>query len=144
MGGLVARGLIHADRPARLGRVVQLGTPNHGSAITDIMVRLHLDGLVIGSAVPLLSAHRSAHLLALLGQVDYPLGVIAGNFWLDAGTGFLLPRPNDGKVTIESTKVAGMTDHVILPVGHTIMPWKPQVIRQTIAFLRDGAFSRAV
>lgn len=37
MGGLVARAYIAKHRPARLGRVVMLGTPNSGSEVADLL-----------------------------------------------------------------------------------------------------------
>lgn len=45
MGGLVTRVYLSRHRPARLGRVVMLGTPNGGSEIADL-----LKGFEIGRA----------------------------------------------------------------------------------------------
>lgn len=143
LGGLVIRAYIHAHRPAVLGRVVLLGTPNGGSGLMDLLIRLGVQGWVGGAVSDLLSTRPPAEVVALLGRVDYPLGVIAGDFWPDMGTGWLLPRPNDGKVTIASTRVAGMHDHIVLPVGHTFMPAQRAVITQTRHFLKTGGFDRA-
>jgi len=144
MGGLVIRALLHARTPANLGRVVMLGTPNHGSAIADLVVRLRLTRVVVGKAAPLLSENRTADLEAVLGTPTYPLGIVAGDFWVDGASGWLLARPNDGKVTVASTRLEQMADHITLPVGHTFMPWQPSVVAQTIAFLCNGRFDACV
>jgi triacylglycerol lipase len=72
--------------------------------------------------------------------VDYPLEIIAGNRFIDPVSWLLIPGPNDGKVAVARTRVDGMTDWVILHASHTFLPQNDEAIRQTIFFLRHGAF----
>jgi hypothetical protein len=71
------------------------------------------------------------------------LGVIAGDWPL--GLGRLvgaLDGPHDGAVTVAETRLAGATDHIVLPVSHSAMVLSSAVVRQTVGFLRDGRFTR--
>ena len=72
----------------------------------------------------------------LLGEVDYALGIIAGARSVDPLGWMLIPKPNDGRVSVTRIRVAGMADHLTLPVTHAIMMCSPVVIRQTMHFLK--------
>lgn len=143
LGGLVARALIKADRPARLGRVVMLAPPNAGSELVDTLERLGIDKFVLGPASRYLRTTRPDTAQARLGAVDFDLGVIAGDKPLDPFLPrLLLPGANDGKVSVAATRVEGMADHIVLPVQHTLMVADRRVIAQTLTYLATGAFSR--
>ena len=138
LGGLVARAWIVRHRPERLGRVVLLGSPSGGSEIADRLVDFAPYRRLFGPAGAELTTDHAAR-DALLGAVDYPLGVIAGTRSLDPLGWALLPKPNDGKVTVARTRVPGAA-HLTLPVTHTFMMRAPSVIAATARFLRDGRF----
>lgn len=142
LGGLVARALIAAHRPPYLGRVVMLAPPNSGSELADLLMDLKLSGAVLGPVGSHLCTRRLARDEALLGRVDYPLGIVAGSRSLTPFAGRLLPLANDGMVSVASTRLPGMADHIVLPVPHTLMPVHPQVIAQVSAFLATGTFQR--
>lgn len=138
-GGIVAHRLISTARPAGLGRVVMLAPPHGGSEWADLLVRVRLHRLVTREASGELTTGRSAP-----PPADYPLGIIAGTRALDpVFPRLFVPRPNDGKVSLASTWLAGMSDHIELPVSHTLMVWNHQVIDQVTAFLSRGSFHRA-
>ena len=142
LGGLVARAFLTARRPKRLGRVVMLAPPNAGSELADLLVRLRLARLVLGAAGAHLGTIRTASDEGALGAVNYPLGIIAGGKALLPLSLGLLPRPHDGKVSVAATHVVGLTDHLTLPVTHTLMVYDRRVIAAALGFLRDGCFDR--
>lgn len=142
MGGLVARALLAAQRPPNLGRVVMLAPPNRGSELADLLVSLNLADTFLGPAHSHLVTRRTAANEALLGTVDYPLGIIAGSRSLTPVPARLLPPPHDGKVSVAATHLAGMTDHIILPVPHSLMTAHPASTSQALHFLRKGHFKR--
>ncbi len=139
MGGLIVRHLVKEFRPPNLGRVVMLAPPNQGSEIADFLGDNFLFKKVYGPAGQDLRTRNESS-----GPVDFPLGVIAGTKSIDPISSLLLSGPNDGKVTVESTKVKGMTDHIILPVNHTFLMRDARVLRQIEAFLEKGAFAPQV
>jgi hypothetical protein len=143
MGGLLARVYLARHRPARLGRVVMLGTPNGGSEIADVMKNWLPYRLYFGPAGQQLVTTRDATTEALLPPVDYPVGIIAGDRSLDPITSrFMLPGADDGRVTVARTRLDGMADHVVIPASHAFMIKNKEAIAQTVAFLKDGRFRR--
>ena len=140
MGGLVARVFVARYRPAHLGRVVMLAPPNQGSEIADLLRPLRAYRAAFGPAGAQLGTRRDAATSAMLGPADFELGVIAGTRALDPAGWLLLPKPNDGKVSVEATRLAGMADHLILPATHTFIMRHPAAIAATLAFLRNGRF----
>lgn len=141
LGGLVARGLIATHRPQKLGRVVMLAPPNQGSELADLLFDLKLSASILGPVGGVLRTQRLRADAALLGPVDYELGVVAGNVSLLPVPERILPRPHDGKVSVASTRLDGMADHIVVPVSHSLMPIHPDSIAQVNAFLRDGRFA---
>ena len=143
MGGLLARAYLTRHRPAALGRVVMLGPPNGGSEVADLLVRTALYRRMFGPADAQLTTAGGDALRAALGPVDYPLGVIAGSRSIYPLGSLVISGPGDGRVSVASTRAAGMADHLVLPVTHPLMMRSPAVMRQTLHFLRHGRFERA-
>jgi len=140
LGGILVRQYLSTETVDELGRVVMLGPPNQGSNAVD-----DLDGVpgfdwLNGPAGHQLGKGEASVPLAL-GPVDFELGVIAGNRTIDPITSAVLDNPDDGKVSVEDTKVDGMDDFVIVQHSHAFMMRMQQPIELTKKFLRTGSFS---
>ncbi|WP_434288003.1 esterase/lipase family protein [Celeribacter sp. SCSIO 80788] len=137
MGAILLRSFA-ADHPEMdWGRVVMLGPPNHGSEIIDTFEDYAAFQTANGPAGLQLGTEG---LPDSLPPVPFETGVIAGSQSLNPVLSAVVAGEDDGKVSIDSTKVAGMAAHLTLPVTHTFMMQNPRVIAQTLAFLDTGAF----
>ena len=140
LGGILVRAFVAADRPPELGRVVMLGPPNQGSEVVDVLGGTPVYRWFGGKAGLELGTELPQSVPKQLGPADFELGVIAGNRTINLLLSRYLPGADDGKVTVASTRLDGMADHVVLPVTHTFMMRDREAIDLVRAFLRTGRF----
>ena len=141
MGGIVLRYYLASHEIQRLGRVVMISPPNHGSEVADALRENFLYRWFMGPAALELGTDCDS-LPEKLGPADYPLGIIAGSHYsfFDAWFASLIPGENDGKVSVESAKLEGMADFLVVPEAHTFIMTDDNVIAQSIHFLRYSNF----
>lgn len=141
MGGIIVRYFLqHHDLP-NLGRVVMLSPPNSGSALVDFLRRNVLFKPFMAPAGRQLGTDKDS-LPLRLGPARFELGVIAGNRTDNPINSLILDGPDDGAVTVESTKLPGMTDFIVLRCSHRSILRSQEALDQVIHFLGSGAFRR--
>ncbi|TQV72738.1 alpha/beta hydrolase [Exilibacterium tricleocarpae] len=139
LGGILVRQHLRVDTIEDLGRVVMLGPPNKGSEVVDKLHRVPGFKLINGPA----GMQLGTGVLSVpnnLGPAKFELGIIAGTRSINLMLSNLLPNPDDGKVSVASTKLEGMADHITLPVTHSFMMRNQKVIEQVLYFLENGFF----
>lgn len=139
MGGILVRKYLSKNTIKNIGRVVMLGPPNKGSQAVDKLSKVPGFKLINGPAGMQLGTSQTS-VPNVLGPADFELGIIAGTRSINPILSLMLANPNDGKVSVESTKLKGMTDYIELPVTHTFMMNNKIVIAQLIHFLENGCF----
>lgn len=139
MGGVLVRSYLSQRPEAHQGRVVMLSPPSQGSEIIDAFSDSDLLQSILGPAALLLGTD-SAGIANQLEPVRFSLGVITGSRSLDPVGSWLIPGPDDGKVSVDRAAVEGAVDFMVLPATHTFIMNRSDVAEQVIHFLRNGRF----
>jgi pimeloyl-ACP methyl ester carboxylesterase len=139
LGGVVICAMLESCRPARIGRVVCLGSPLRGSRTAARLARWpggsHLVGQCLGDVQArggLAPCHAGVPVGSIAGRVPLGMGRLLGPF----------TEPNDGTVAVAETELEGLADHLVLPVSHVALLWSAAVAAQTEHFLLRGRFRR--
>ncbi|HKI70560.1 MAG TPA: alpha/beta fold hydrolase [Verrucomicrobiae bacterium] len=140
LGGILVRSYLARHSVPELGRVVMLAPPNQGSEVVDKLGGWFLFKWINGPAGNELGTGTNST-PNKLGPATYPVGVIAGDRSINWINSLLIPGRDDGKVSVERTKLAGMSDYVVIHATHPFIMRNCEAIRQTIQFLRTGSFN---
>lgn len=139
LGGILVRQYLSEHEVPNLGRVVMLGPPNQGSEAVDALVRIPGFHFMNGDAgIQLGTGDLSVP--NKLGAADFDVGIIAGTKSINLILSSLIPGVDDGKVSVDRTKLDGMNDHIEIPVSHTFIMQNNAVIAQVIFYLTYGQF----
>jgi pimeloyl-ACP methyl ester carboxylesterase len=123
----------HGELPA--ASVVLLGAPARGCMAGRRLGRHALGRWMLGASGP-----RWSECEARWPRRE-PLGVIAGTLPLGLGRALgSLPGENDGVVRVEETAVAGMTQQVLVPEGHSMLVVSSRVAGLATRFFEQGRF----
>ncbi|HJO11067.1 MAG: alpha/beta hydrolase [Gammaproteobacteria bacterium] len=139
LGGILVRFYFLDKQHDKLGRVVMLGPPNQGSELVDVLDNIPGFSFLNGPSGSQLGT-RNGSMSRFLRAVNFELGIIAGNQSINPLYSMMIPGPDDGKVSVESTRLDGNSQHIVMPVTHTWMMFNTNVIEQAIHFLNTGGF----
>ena len=144
MGGILVRHYLQDHDLPDGSRMVMLGPPNRGSEWIDRFA----DDVwfsVMGPAALQMGTGADS-LPGNLQPIDMEIGVVAGT---RAGLDTIvmrnvpLPGPNDGRVTVASSRLDEMRDFFTVEESHSFLLTNPLVIEQAVAFLGGGRFRAA-
>lgn len=138
-GGILVRLYLQKHSLEELRQVVMLSPPNQGTRLVDFLIEVPGFSMLFGPNATVLGTGNDS-ILDELGPVDFNLAIIAGNRDVNPLSWLLVPGPSDSLVSVESTKVEGMDDHIVLPVIHNTMMRNDTVIDHTIHYLKTGVF----
>ncbi len=141
LGGILIRVYLQDHPIKKLGRIVMLAPPNHGSEITDLLKDYALYNFAMGPAGQALGTSPDS-LPNQLKPIPGEVGVIAGNSTSDPWFSPLIPGEDDGKVSVKSARLAEMKDFLVVDAGHTFIMRDEAVINEIIHFLAHGVFRR--
>lgn len=139
LGGILVRQYLNKHTVKNLNRVVMLGPPNGGSEVVDKLANVPGFHFINGDAGMQLGTGELS-IPNTLGRANFDVGIIAGTRSINLILSSLIPNTDDGKVSIESTKLGGMSDHLQMPVTHPFMMKNERVIAQVVNYLKKGSF----
>ena len=139
MGGILVRDYLSKKKIENLGRVVMFGPPNKGSEVVDKIGDWRLFKWINGPAGQELGTDSLSTPNAL-GKVDFELGIIAGDRSINWINSLMIDGSDDGKVSVEHSKIEGMKDHIVLHTTHPMMMKNKEALNQMLYFLENGMF----
>ncbi len=141
MGGILVRYYLENYTLPNLGRVVMISPPNNGSEVVDKLKNLKLFRWLNGPAGDQLGTGDDS-ILNRLGLPYYETGIITGDKTLNPFLSLIIPGKDDGKVSIESAKLEGMKDFLVVHKSHTLIMNDKKVCQQVTSFIRNGKFDK--
>jgi pimeloyl-ACP methyl ester carboxylesterase len=126
-------------RPA-FHRFVMLAPPNHEAQVATTFGNNFLYQTISGQAGQQLGRQWS-EFEPMLATPDFEFAIIAGGKNNDKGYNPWLAGDNDGTISVESSKLAGARDFIVLPVLHTFIMNDSKAQEMTLEFLQKGFFT---
>jgi esterase/lipase len=139
MGGILVRYIVTQNNKFDIGRVVMLSPPNKGSEVVDTLGDLWLFKAINGPAGLQLSTSNES-MPNTLGAAEFELGIITGNKSINLILSSMIEGADDGKVSIESAKLEGMKDFLVVEAAHPFIMKNKTAIAQTKYFLKNAEF----
>lgn len=144
LGGLLIQHYLQEQaaltQQKKLGRVVMIGTPNHGSQVADHYAdRLWINWL---GEIPLALTTSKKNFGAMLDDPSYEVGIIAGTQGY-SWTNRYFEEPNDGLVTVNSARLANMHAYIEVNLSHHQLRSEPIVVSLVLSYLKYGVFIKA-
>ncbi len=142
MGGILVRYYLEHNEVQELGRVVMLSPPNSGSEVIDTLKDTRILKWINGPPAVEQLGTGPGSLPKTLGAPNYEVGIITGDRSMNPIFSILIPGSDDGKVSVESTKLRGIKDFLIVHKTHSFIMNDENVIHQVLAFIKNGVFER--
>jgi len=139
LGGILVRQIQKTDPLPNIGRVVMLAPPNQGSEIVNKIGHWKAFTWANGPVGIQLGTENDG-LIAQLGPVDFECGIITGDRSINWINSCMIAGSDDGKVSTQRAKVAGMSAYKVMHTTHPFIMKKKAVIQTTIRYLKTGKF----
>jgi pimeloyl-ACP methyl ester carboxylesterase len=140
MGGIVVRTYMNKYKPENVGRFIMIAPPNQGAYLASLLGNWLPYKLILGPAGQQLREGEDGR-CACAGKPNCEFAIIAGGTGKDRGMNPLIPGDDDGTVSVESTRLEGAADFLVLPYAHPIIQMMPRTARNVVSFLRTGKFA---
>jgi len=144
LGGVLLHCSLQKYPLPNLKRVVMIAPGHKGSEIFTLYRYNPIFSQFMGPILQESGRDQDCFSLNYSQQANYEVGIIAGCLPSDPISLFTIPWPHDGRLSVDSTRLKGMKDHMIVPAGHEFITFNPIAIAETIHFLEHGYFLKNV
>lgn len=147
MGNIVIRHYLadvqkkYGRQDPRLGRVVMIAPPNHGSLTATRWSDNSAFKAILGTPGRQLGTEWTP-LEGELIAPPCPFGIIAGGTGRGGFSPFL-PGDDDGRIAVATTRLAGASDFILVPMIHEFIANDPRTFAYVRRFLDEGYFVAA-
>ncbi len=142
LGGILVRQYAEQYGEALIGRVVMLAPPNQGSEVADRFQSWWPYRRFFGPAGQELGTDPE-QVPAQLPPADFEVGVIAGTQTWNPWFSRWLEGKDDGTVSVERTRVEGLTDFATVRATHSLILYDDEAVELALRFLETGSFGDA-
>lgn len=144
LGGILFRYYLQNHAVPELGNVVFIASPHKGSEVADKLMRISFISRIMGPVLSQLGTSEQS-IPNQIQVIKANVGCIAGTRSSDPLFSFLMiPGPDDGKVSVESARLAEMSDFITVKRGHTFIADGDDTIFQVQYFIENGCFNHAL
>jgi pimeloyl-ACP methyl ester carboxylesterase len=149
MGNIVIRRYLAGDASAedgwkpdaRVGRVVMIAPPNHGAIAAVQLAENDAFQTIFGISGQQLGKTWTD--LAPRLATPREFGIISGGYGNKLGLNPLVPGDDDGRISVETTRLAGASDFLVIGAVHELIGFDPRTLRSTLSYLKSGYFVAA-
>jgi triacylglycerol lipase len=141
LGGILIRVYLQENTLPIGSRIVMISPPNNGSEVAERLKPFFLYRWIMGPAGQEIGISPDG-VPKRLKPVAADIGIIAGTRSMEPWFSMLIPGQDDGKVSVESTKLEEMNDFLTVKSTHPFIMNDPKVIDQVVIYLRQGRFCR--
>ncbi len=139
LGGILVRYYMESNEIPEIGRFIMLAPPNQGSEVIDTFGKVPGFYSIFGPAGLQLGTKEDG-VPRQLGPVTIDTAVISGTSSINVFLSLSLPNPDDGKVSVASTRVDGMCALLQLPIAHPFIMKDARVITEVLTYISTGEF----
>ncbi|MGV3664864.1 MAG: esterase/lipase family protein [Leptospira bouyouniensis] len=139
LGGIILRSYLKRNQIKHPGKIVMLAPPNKGSEVSDFLSKFKFINLILGPVLSQLKTDQDSYVNSL-GLPNFQFGVIMGNLTIDPISSYLIPGDDDGKVSIENSKLENMNDFLLVERTHNFIVDAPEVKEAILNYFKFGKF----
>ncbi len=143
LGSIVIRYYLTHYPVNNINRFVMIAPPNHGSEMVNHLYPYKWFQWLYGTKSVWQLSTRDQRFFEECGIPPVEFGIIAGGRNDNEGHNSILLGDDDGTVCVESAKLEGSKDFIVLNHRHTLLLFAQETLDNVVSFLKAGTFQHS-